>query len=137
MARRKTSPYANVKRSGKFRSEFEACVARSLTASGTPFTYEEDSVTYLKEAKYTPDFKLANGVMVEVKGFFKASDRTKMLLIKSQHPELDIRLLFQRASNKLGKGSKTTYGEWATKNGFKWSEKTIPAHWSANCPTNN
>ena len=46
---------------------------------------------------------------MEAKGFFKPSDRRKMLAVKEQNPELDIRFIFQR-NNTLSKNSKTTYG---------------------------
>jgi hypothetical protein len=51
------------------------------------------------------------------------------LLIKEQHPNLDIRFLFQNANNKIRKGSKTTYAQWCEKNDIKWCEKIIPDTW--------
>ena len=59
-----------------------------------------------------PDFFLPNGVIIEAKGFFKPSDRRKMLAVKEAHPELDIRFVFMR-DNTLSKSSKTTYSMWA------------------------
>ena len=53
----------------------------------------------------------------------------KHLLIKEQHPQLDIRFVFVRADNKLSPKSKTTYGGWCEKNGFIYSEKFIPKEW--------
>lgn len=52
-----------------------------------------------------------------------------MELVKASNPELDIRFVFQNANNKLSKNSKTTYGEWATKKGFKWCHKEVPKEW--------
>lgn len=66
---------------------------------------------------------------IEYKGNFTGPDRTKMLLVKKQHPDLDIRLVFGRATNKLNRASKTTYAMWADKYGFPWSEKVIPEEW--------
>jgi len=37
--------------------------------------------------------------------------------------------VFQKANNKIRKGSKTTYGKWADDNGFKWADNTIPKEW--------
>jgi len=52
--------------------------------------------------------------------------RKKMKLVKKFNPKLDIRLIFEKASNKIYKGSKTTYGEWADLHGFKWTDNTLP-----------
>jgi hypothetical protein len=50
-------------------------------------------------------------------------------LIKKQHPDLDIRIIFQSAKTKIRKGSKTTYGDFCDKHGITWSEKEIPEEW--------
>ena len=53
-----------------------------------------------------------------------------MLAVKAQHPELDIRFVFQR-NNTLSKQSKTTYGAWADKHGFPWCiYPDIPESWA-------
>ena len=87
--------------------------------------------TYVpKPRTYTPDFHLTkHDIIVEAKGYFDKGDRIKMQLIKEQHPDLDIRIVFLNARNKIYKGSKTTYGAWAEKNGFKWAEGSIPEEW--------
>lgn len=77
---------------------------------------------------YTPDFVLPNGIIVECKGRLTVHDRTKHTLIKSQHPSLDIRFVFQY-NNPITKGSKTRYTDWADKQGFKWAMHTIPKEW--------
>jgi hypothetical protein len=56
-------------------------------------------------------------------------DRKKHLLVKEQNPNLDIRFLFQNSKNKINKGSKTTYADWAIKNGFKFADKIVPDEW--------
>ena len=66
---------------------------------------------------------------VESKGRFTATDRKKMKLVKEANPELDIRLLFQTPDNKITKGSKTTYVDWAVKHGYPWAAKEIPQEW--------
>ena len=54
-----------------------------------------------------------------------------MLAVKTANPSLDIRFCFQNAKTKLSRGKKRSlsYGQWATKNGFPWCHKTIPADW--------
>lgn len=115
---------------GDFRSGLEYKVAKQLQDLGVAYEYEQTKVTYQrKPSKYLVDFELPNGIMVETKGRFTSSDRAKHLLIKEQHPELDIRFVFSNANNKLNKASKTTYGQWCDRHGFKWSEKEIPEEW--------
>lgn len=125
---------ARVMRSMKFRSRFESNIARSLIDRGIPFEYEKQRVVYIpKPRTYTPDFYFPEtDVYVETKGHLDKGDRVKMLLVKEQNPELDIRFVFFRAANKIYKGSKTTYGDWATKHGFQWAEGSIPEEWCRN-----
>ena len=79
--------------------------------------------------RYTPDFILANGIIIEAKGLFESDDRKKHLLIKATYPQLDIRFVFQNPKNKIYKGSQTTYADWCEKNGFKFATKLIPSSW--------
>lgn len=124
-----------------FRSGLERRVARQITLSGHSFDYEADIISYLKperKSKYTPDFILTKKdgakMYIEAKGRFVTADRQKHLLIQKQHPEIDVRLLFQNASNKISKASNTTYAKWATSKGFKWADKgIIPQEWLDEC----
>ena len=112
-----------------YRSGLEERFGKLLDKQGVPFLYEVEKFAYVTESKYTPDFFLPNGVIIEAKGFFKPSDRRKMLAVKQQHPELDIRFVFQR-NNTISKNSKTTYGDWADKYNFPWCIfPDVPTHW--------
>jgi hypothetical protein len=82
-----------------------------------------------RDATYTPDFPLPNGIIIETKGRFLTADRQKHLLIKDQRPDLDIRFVFSNSRSKIGKKSKTTYAMWCEKNGFKYADKSIPTEW--------
>jgi len=117
-----------------FRSNFELGIARALGNSAIPYEYENVKLTYIpKPRTYTPDFHLIEqDILIEAKGFFDKSDRVKMQLVKEQYPDLDIRIVFQNAKNKIYKGSKTTYGAWATRYGFEWAEGSIPEEWIKN-----
>ena len=53
---------------------------------------------------------------------------SKMRAVKKCNPELDIRFIFGDATKK-NKGSKSSYGEWATRNGFPYCEKKISPQW--------
>ena len=111
-----------------FRSKFEATAAARLRQSGVDFSYEKDVIEFVAPRKYTPDFRVGD-IFIELKGYFKPSDRNKHLMIQAQHPELDIRFVFQNAFQKLSSSSKTTYAQWAEKHGFKWSNSVIPFEW--------
>ena len=115
-----------------YRSGFEHKVADQLKESKTKFEYETTVIDYIKPEthhKYTVDFTLPNGILVETKGRWVLEDRKKHMLIKQQHPELDIRIVFQNPRGKIRKGSKTTYADYCDKNGILWAEKEIPTDW--------
>lgn len=114
----------------KVRSNLEALVIKELQSVDVGFKYEEYKIKYQKKiSTYTPDLLLSNGIFVEIKGYFDAEDRAKHLLIQAQHPDLDIRFLFQSAKKKLHKSSTTTYSSWCEKYGFKYAERHIPDEW--------
>lgn len=115
-----------------YRSGLEEQTAKDLKKRKVIFTYEETKIKWLdsKMRTYTPDFVLPNGVIVETKGRFVAADRRKHLEIKKQFGDLyDIRFVFSNSRAKLYKGAKSSYGDWCTKHGFLYADKTIPKEW--------
>lgn len=117
-----------------YRSGLERKVAGQLGLAGIDFEYEKLKVAFTipgRTARYTPDFNCPSAIVIETKGYFrKAADRQRLVLIKEQHPDLDLRLLFQDARKPIYKGSPTTYAKWATDHGFVWADKGIvPAEW--------
>lgn len=121
-----------------YRSGLEEHNAAFLEASGVyPVEYEQYTVSYRvpeRETKYTPDFVLPNGVIVETKGRFMPDDRQKHILIKAQHPDLDIRFVFTNSRARLYKGSPTSYAQWCQKFGFKYTDRCIPVEWLKEAP---
>ena len=117
-----------------YRSQFEKIVAVKMAQDGGVFKYETIRLPYVPKVRhYTPDFYIPEtDIYIEAKGRLTREDRTKMLLIKQQHPECDIRFVFANAKNKLYKNSKTTYSDWCNKHGFDWAEKTVPREWLKN-----
>jgi len=116
------------------RSKFEERLAADLKKRGIEYIYEAQAFTYMIPRKYTPDFRVkAKGALapiwVEAKGYLTPGDRAKTLAVLAAHPGIDLRFVFQRASNKLGKGSKSTYASWCDKHGIPWAEGTIPKAW--------
>ena len=115
-----------------YRSGLEETTSEHLKAKGIEFKYEELVIVYnepAKTRKYTPDFELPNGIIIETKGRFLTADRQKHLLVKQQNPQLDIRFVFSNAKAKLSKISKTTYADWCIKNKFLYANKEIPDEW--------
>lgn len=110
-------------------SQFERDFAKTLKKKGIKADYEPIRVPYILECTYVPDFRLSNGILLELKGELDIISRRKMLAVKQQNPQLDIRFVFMRASNKLRKGSKVTYAKWAEDHGFKWCEGYPPKEW--------
>lgn len=104
-------------KSGK-RSKLEERVDDQLKQQGIEYEYEPKHarVPYRVPASdhnYLPDFviktKSGKVIYLEPKGIWDLADRRKHLLIREQHPELDIRFIFQRAKQRIRKGSSTTY----------------------------
>ena len=123
-----------------YRSGLEETVSRQIADAGLTVSYETDKIEYVwpeRTSKYTPDFKLTKsdgGILyIETKGLWTVDSRQKHILIKEQHPEIDIRFVFSNQNAKLYKGSKTTYASWCSKNGFQFAHKWIPQDWLDEC----
>jgi predicted nuclease of restriction endonuclease-like RecB superfamily len=95
-------------------------------------SYETCRLDYVVKKTYLPDVvvDLPNGrrFFIEIKGWFRPEDRTKMIATKAFNPDLDIRLVFDK-DNPINKGSKTRYSDWANKNGFQYAVGEIPKEW--------
>jgi hypothetical protein len=122
-----------------YKSGFEAKIAEQLNSHDLQAKelYEKTTIKYTvpaRDSRYTVDWSLPNGILVESKGRWTAADRKKHLLVKQQHPELDLRIVFQSSKNKISKGSKTTYADFCDKHGIVWAEKTIPESWYTETP---
>lgn len=102
-----------------------------MLARGVDAEYEKERIVYTdtRSSYYKPDWKLPNGILIEAKGYFKPADRAKHLLIKEQHPNLDIRFVFSNPNNKLSAASKSTYADWCHKHGFMYATKDVPTEW--------
>src|SRR5210317_1229178 len=114
-----------------FRSGLEIKVKDYLKEKKVKFKYEAIKIEWedLMYRTYTPDFILQNGIIVEVKGRFTSDDRRKHVAIKKQHPDLDIRFVFENSRRKLSKGAKSTYATWCERNKFLYADRVIPEDW--------
>ena len=113
-------------------------IHREFELKGRSFEYETKTVTYVvnETRKYTTDFVLKKQrnrkgdiFYIEYKGKLDRAARKKMILVKKQHPEMDIRFVFEKANNKISKTSKTRYWMWAEQHGFLWADNCIPEEW--------
>lgn len=129
-----------------YRSGLEDNVHKQLTKKKIAFEYEppDKKIVYtIPESvhKYTPDFVLTTAtgkrIYVETKGIWDSDDRKKHLLIRQQHPSLDIRFVFTRSKARIRKGSKTTYADICNGKGrgefknvmWKYDDKLVPTEW--------
>jgi len=122
----------------RYRNKLEKSIGEQLNNAGVSFEYEPRTVPITipaRKATYLPDFVAKDvNIIIESKGYFynSARDRQKLILIKEQHPEYDIRIVFSDATKKIYKKSPTTYGQWATDHNFKWADKgLVPPEWIA------
>lgn len=128
----------------KVRSGLEARVRADLDERNLEYGYETIRFKYIKQmckncghpvqkGTYMPDFILprpdGRTLIVECKGYFDSSARTKMERVFRDNPTEDIRFLFQR-DNPIRKGSSTKYSDWCDKRGYKYFiGETIPDEW--------
>lgn len=115
-----------------FRSGLEEKIGEQLEEAGIKVDYESQTIEYIepaKKRKYTPDFILPNGIVIESKGRLVTADRKKHLWIKEQYPDMDLRFVFQNPNARIYKGAKTRYSDWCTKHGFLFSKGLIPQEW--------
>lgn len=113
-----------------FRSGLEEKVSSLFDELGVSFEYESTKIPYVIQHIYTPDFLLSNGTYLETKGYWDANDRRKIKNVKEQHPDIDLRMVFQNPFNTISKRSKTTYAKYCEKLSIPWTSfKNIPLDW--------
>ena len=115
-----------------YRSGLEQRFQDACKAKGWELGYEQDKIKYVVPSSnhsYTPDFTVTKNIYIETKGLWVATDRKKAVLIKEQHPNIKILYIFQR-NQMLTKKSKTSYLDWAAKNGLDACVFSDQRHWS-------
>lgn len=108
----------------KLRNTFEKKIHKQLKRLKVKFSYESEKIAYVLARFYIPDFIIdtpTGKVFVETKGHLRREDKAKLVAVKRQHPEMDLRILFY-ARNK-------TNFKWAERHGFKYAFDTIPKEW--------
>lgn len=129
--------FKHVQKTGRYRSKFEAEVARQLDAMGVEYGHEVTCIPY-GDTYYLPDFTvtLPDGYVffIEAKGWMPARDVKKYANVLGAHcdvfrrPEIDLRFVLQNPNGKAGR-SKTTVAKRIERWGWKWSGKQIPEDW--------
>lgn len=127
-----------VHKGGK-RSGFEVTIAAILDANDVDYEYESLVFTYteklrknlaecgdcgskdlVRTGRYTPDFVLASGIIIETKGRFDAKDRRKMLAVRDEYTDYRFVMLFMR-DNRISRRSATKYSDWCITNNFEYA----------------
>ena len=107
----------------KRRSKLELKFEEILKDFMVEYDYEVTKIPYVvPESKhvYIVDWTLLNGMLIETKGYLSDhKERYKYVLLKEQHPDLDLRFIFDNP-NKLCGGTKMTHAKWAEKYNFKY-----------------
>lgn len=133
-------------------SGYEAKVLKDLQERGVPFSYNPDSLEIklplrggnctkcgasgkdlYKSGVFTVDVRYDGEETryIELKGRLTSFERTRLKsLFLAWGQKFKLFILFQKGSNKLNKGSKTTYEEWARGVGFVTATgDKIPEAW--------
>lgn len=129
----------------KYRSRYEANIAKYLKSKGIKFEYETVRVSYYLKKRgkcqncdsvkrifvhktYTPDF-IMGSMIVEAKGRFTSVDRTKMAQVVKENPNLDIRMLFMR-DQWCTKSKSKKYSDWCNTHNIKFAFGiSLPKEW--------
>ena len=115
-----------------FRSGLEQDIQLQLARAKIGFEYESVKLPYVIPASdhlYTPDFVLANGIIIETKGRWILEDRKKIKLVKEQHPDLDLRMVFTNSKSKIRRGAKSCYQDCCRRLGIPFADKEVPVEW--------
>ena len=107
----------------KRRSKLELKFEEIIKEFNVEYDYEVTKIPYTipeSNHNYTVDWTFINGLLVETKGYLSDhKERYKYVLLKQQHPDLDLRFVFDNP-NKLCGGTKMTHAKWAEKYGFAY-----------------
>jgi hypothetical protein len=107
----------------KRRSKLELKFEEILKEYEVDYEYEFTKIPYVipeSNHYYIVDWTIRNGLLLETKGYLSDhAERKKFILLKEQHPDIDIRFIFDNP-NKLCGGTKMTHAKWAEKYNFKY-----------------
>lgn len=122
-----------------YRNRFEEKTGEALYLLGVDFGYEDTKISYTVSGTYLVDFKIitksGKTIYIETKGNGRSFDhatRRKMIAVKEQNPDVDLRIVFY-SDGKIGPkrkdGTFMRQSDWAIKHGFKYAIRDIPEEW--------
>lgn len=116
--------FSGIKLKKKLKNKFEIKINRQLKRSKLIYKYESERIPYVLARHYIPDFivqTITGYLYIECKGHLRREDKAKLVAVKRQHPEKDIRIVFYKRTVQSVR--------WAEKNGFKYAIDKIPSEW--------
>lgn len=112
-----------------YRSGLEFKLGKTLLDMGIEFEFEGLKIKWIPlpiEHTYNPDFiiegKNGKTLIIESKGRFMPDDMAKHLAVKAQHPELEVKFVFQNSGYWYRKAKTRSYAKWCEENGFDYCD---------------
>jgi hypothetical protein len=93
--------YNGIQGSFKVRSSWELAYANWLDSNGISWEYEP-KFKLSNGMTYSPDFRLKDGTIIEIKGFWTEKAKLKWSLFLSDYPDLNKKVLEQQDLSNLG-----------------------------------
>lgn len=120
----------------KLKSKLEVSGLKSLLSIKRKYKfnvdYETEELSYFIPKKYVPDFiitfKDGRKMYIEMKGYLREEDKVKLVAVKRDHPDIDLRIVFQK-DNKVYRNPNFKYTDWAKKYGIPSAIGTPPSDW--------
>ena len=125
----------------RFRSRLEEQIADQLIELDQAWAYEGETFPYIIPKSlhtYCPDFVIdtsKGNLYIECKGKHRwggldKKTRDKMIYVRDQNEGLDIRFIFDKKNNRIGKsGRSKTWEKWCEENNFLYAINHIPREW--------
>ena len=114
---------------------------KEILPKGAKIEYEVDKIPYVIEHVYIPDFTITfkdgRKLYIETKGNgrqFDGHTRQKMVAVRDQNPEIDLRIIFF-ADGRIGGSKRRKDGnyyrqsDWGKKNNFLFAIREIVEDW--------
>lgn len=107
------------------RNKFEKRIHDELKHAKVKVSYETERLPYTLACNYIPDFiivlKSGKKIYIETKGHLRVEDKRKLVAVKKQYENIDLRIVFYSQNKKNSK--------WANKHGFKYAIGSVPTEW--------
>ena len=95
-----------------FRSSWEANYARILNHLGVSWEYEPETFQIGDTETYTPDFKLGDGTLIEIKGWWTEAGKRKINLFQAHYPDARLQIIERKEYIALTKQFRSKIKNW-------------------------